>query len=173
MSDMTDWKELPNDEVQYQKAFERALRTLINTNERRQLTLQSFKLVEQFTAIRPGDGLFLKAILKFTRRGTGFLNFRYAEYKGCTHPLLYWHLGNTHAEGEDYIPEDPKLAMKYYNKAIQGMCLMVSYTTCLCHTIHLTFHYYIMTFTSFPLTVLNIMHCLVYVLYTRGMFSRL
>lgn len=88
----------------------------------RSLTHSTLKLLED-TKARVGEvnALFLEGLHAFGRQRASFKYFLEAEEKGCTHPVLYFFMGDCFDLGLGGIEKNAAKALEYYTKSIEGM----------------------------------------------------
>lgn len=87
----------------------------------RSLTHHTLNIIQQFEAVGDPDAPLLRALLKYNRKvGSNYWHFKDALDKGCTHPLLYYFLGNCYLGSQDPSIRDIGKALECYQTTIIG-----------------------------------------------------
>lgn len=111
-----------NSQHNYLKACVNAL--LYQDGTTRPMTHRTLKLLEESKSkLDEGDASFIKGIRRYQHRHRCFPFFSEAEEKGCTHPFLYYFLGECYMSDYRGVSKDISKAADYYSMSVGGMSM--------------------------------------------------
>lgn len=123
LSKLLSWKIELRSKLHKAGLFQEALNALLYDNMKpRKVTFQTLRLIEHLEAAGDPNAPLLRALLRYNGNARDSLTeFRQAQKQGCTHPLLYYFLGDCLLASPNNTFETRQRALEYYEIAIQGM----------------------------------------------------